>query len=183
MNATIGVAIALSCSALLLSCEETDDTRAGAGPTASGTGGSSSGTGGSAGGTSTGSTSTGPGGSAAGGGGGGQTVGTEGCGEPLADGTEQWVAKTVNVDGTDRDYFVYLPASYDPDRPYPVVYQFHGCSSNVDKQNNNPPVQDQSGGGAIHIRGRAVDNCWDTAADGTGVAFFDAVVPVVEAAW
>jgi polyhydroxybutyrate depolymerase len=110
-------------------------------------------------------------------------VGTDGCGEPLADGTENWVAKTVDVDGTDRDYFVYLPASYDPDRPYPVVYQFHGCSSNVDKQNNNPPVQDQSGGDAIHIRGRAVDNCWDTAADGTGVAFFDAVVPVVEATW
>ena len=36
---------------------------------------------------------------------------------------------------------------------------------------------------AIHIRGRAVDRCWESAADGPDVAFFDALVPDVEASW
>jgi len=142
---------------------------AGGGGTASGAGGTTSGTGG--------------GGGMGGDGGGGQSAGTEGCGEPLTDPTEQWVAKTVNAGGTERDYFVYLPASYDPQRPYPVVYQFHGCSGNPDKQNNNPPVQNHSGADAIHVRGRAIDNCWDNSANGTGVALFDALVPAVEAAY
>jgi poly(3-hydroxybutyrate) depolymerase len=110
-------------------------------------------------------------------------MGSAGCGRALADATEQWVAKTLDVGGTMREYFVYLPAGYDSERPYPVVYQFHGCSNNADRQNNNPPVHDYSGSNAIVIRGKAVADCWDTAADGTGVALFDALVPEVESTW
>lgn len=84
----------------------------------------------------------------------------------------------MSVQGTTRTYFVWLPEGYDPHRAYPVVYQFHGCSDN--RETNNVPVQNESGGDAIHVRGRAVDNCWDDAVDGSGVALFDALVPKVE---
>lgn len=176
------IAITLSSCLLLFACEDSDDTGAGASGTTIVTGGSG-GTGGSGAGTSSGGASTGGSGGTAGDGGGGSTAGSEGCGEPLADATEQWVVKTIDVGGSDRDYYVYLPAGYDPDRPYPVVYQFHGCSGNPDKHNNNPPVQDYSGADAIIIRGRAVGDCWDNSADGTGVALFDELVPEVEATW
>ncbi len=109
--------------------------------------------------------------------------GTEGCGVEVTDASEQWVEYTLDVEGVSRQYYVWLPPQYDPERPYPVVYQFHGCSGNEDRQNNNPPVQASSGADAIHIRGKAIDDCWNTGPQGSGVAFFDTVVPVIEASY
>lgn len=114
---------------------------------------------------------------------GGSPIGTAGCGQPAADATMQWVEHVIDVDGTERQYWVWLPEPYDPERAYPVVYQWHGCSDGEDRQNNNPPVQDESGAEAIHVRGKAVDSCWDTSARGPDVAFFDALVAEVEATW
>lgn len=110
-------------------------------------------------------------------------VGSEGCGQAASDPTEQWVERSVTVDGQARTYFVFLPAGYDPMSAYPVVYRFHGCSGNPNRENNNPPVQDASGADAIHIRGRAVNNCWDNGAGSEDVLFFDALVAEVEATW
>ena len=107
--------------------------------------------------------------------------GTDGCGIALSIAAEEWVEATVDVGGQSRAYYVYVPADYDPQRRYPVVYQFHGCSGNPDRHNNNPPVQAHSGSDAIHVRGQAVDNCWDNSANGTGVAMFDALVSEMEA--
>lgn len=107
-------------------------------------------------------------------------MGSEGCGIALAEPTEAWNAKTIDVGGTAREYFVWLPAGYDPERPYTVVYQFHGCSSNPQKENNNVPIQNESGPDAIIVRGRAVGNCWD---GGTDVAFFDALVGATESSF
>lgn len=105
-------------------------------------------------------------------------MGTTGCGnDPGA--TEEWLERSVDVDGETRTYFVYLPPGYDPQQAYPVVYQFHGCSDN--RESNNVPVQKHSGAAAIHVRGRAVERCWDTGANGPDVSFFDAMVGSVEA--
>lgn len=106
---------------------------------------------------------------------------TGGCGVDPSIPTGEWVERSVNAGGTTRVYFVWLPVGYDPDRAYPVVYQFHGCSDN--RETNNVPVQNESGGDAIHVRGRAIDTCWDDALDGAGVALFDAMVPAVEEAF
>lgn len=112
--------------------------------------------------------------------GGGTPNGSPGCGVPLTEATEQWLAKTADLNGTTREFFVWLPPGYDPLRAYPVVYQFHGCNNDPARENNNVPVQDQSGGDAIHVRGRAVDACWDTNPTGPDVAFYDAMVDAVE---
>lgn len=105
-------------------------------------------------------------------------TGSAGCGMASDLATEEWVPGTVEAGGMTREYWVWLPAGYDPSRPYPVVYQFHGCSDN--RESNNVPVQNESGADAIHVRGRAIERCWDNAPDGSGVAYFDAIVPRIE---
>lgn len=151
----------------------------------SGVGGSSVGGSGSGGvgGSGVGGSGSSVGGNGGSGAGGEEPVGSEGCGVAVADATEQWVPKTVEVNGASREFFVRLPAGYDTRRAYPVVYQFHGCSNQPAKENNNPPVHEQSGPDAIVVRGRAVDNCWDISANGSDVAFFDALVDAVESSF
>jgi poly(3-hydroxybutyrate) depolymerase len=104
-----------------------------------------------------------------------------GCGLATAIAPAAWTERTITVGAAERTYFVWLPAGYDPERPYPVVYQLHGCSSSATREDNNVPVQRESGADAIHVRGRASGDCWDAAADGPDVAFFDAMVADVEA--
>lgn len=150
-----------------------DDTQAAAGGGGTDAGGNGSGAG----------TSSDGGGPSDGGAGAGVPIGSEGCGIPLAETTGEWLPKTVDVGGTLREYFVYLPAGYDATQPYPVVYQFHGCSTSPDKENNNVPIQNESGADAIIVRGRAVGDCWENAPDGPDVAFFDALVATTEASY
>ncbi len=114
---------------------------------------------------------------------GGNPTGSAGCGIALTEATGTWLAKTTDVGGVLREWFLYLPAEYDAERPYPVVYQFHGCSDSPTREDNNVPIQDQSGADAIVVRGRAVDDCWDSGGDSPDIAFFDAMVGAVEGAY
>ena len=41
-----------------------------------------------------------------------------------------WSARVVNSNDTDRCYFLYVPENYDPNQPMPLVFSFHGFSSN-----------------------------------------------------
>lgn len=105
--------------------------------------------------------------------------GTNACGEVPSIALGAWVEQTVAVPGDgNRVYFVRLPADYDPDERYPVVYQLHGCSGNANREANNVPVENASGNAAIHVRGRAAANCWDNTDD---LPYFDAMVADVEA--
>jgi poly(3-hydroxybutyrate) depolymerase len=104
-----------------------------------------------------------------------------GCGLAATLAAATWTERSISVGGAARSYFVWLPEAYDPFRPYPVVYQLHGCSGSATREDNNVPVQRESGAEAIHVRGRAAADCWDAAADGPDVAFFDAMVAAVEA--
>lgn len=113
----------------------------------------------------------------------GVTPGTPGCGEPSAIATRTWVSMPIDLAGVPREYFVRLPDGYDPTRRYPIVYQLHGCSSSPNREANNVPVENASGDDAIHVRGRAAASCWDTAASGVDVAYFDAMRTEVEARW
>jgi poly(3-hydroxybutyrate) depolymerase len=111
----------------------------------------------------------------------GPAVGSVGCGMSSSLATGAWVEQTLDVAGTARTYFVWLPDGYDPTRAYPVIYQFHGCADY--REWNNPPIERESGADAILVRGRAVGPCWDTSATGPDVAFFDALVAHMEASF
>lgn len=89
-----------------------------------------------------------------------------------------WVEQTLTVDGVARVYVVRLPDGYNGSRPYPVVYQFHGCSNSLEA--DNPPLENEAGADAILVRARAVDICWVLGGDSPDVAFFDALVTAIE---
>jgi poly(3-hydroxybutyrate) depolymerase len=57
-----------------------------------------------------------------------------GCGLSPGLPTGQLVYQTVDVDGLEREYLLWLPASYDPSRPYPLLLSLHGAT-------NSPVVQ------------------------------------------
>ncbi len=108
--------------------------------------------------------------------------GATGCGLEPTIALGAWTPQSVAVPGGGSPaYFVRLPAGYDPDTEYPVVYQLHGCYDGENRQDNNVPVENESGDAAIHVRGRAAASCWDTSQAGADVPYFDALVDAVEA--
>jgi len=160
---------------------------ASSGGTASGgSAGSNNATGGSAGsnnatGGSAGAAGKGGGGSAGAGGGGGKADAkpSMGCNQPATGALNQWVESMVMTGGANRPYSVRLPTKYDQTRPYPVVVLLHGCGGGT----NNVPMEKATGEDAILVRGTgsAANTCWNSAANGPDVAFFDAMVTDVKA--
>lgn len=127
--------------------------------------------------------STGAGGSGgSGSGGSGGTTGTKpsmGCEKATTQTLNQWVESMVMTSGANRPYSVRLPMAYDEKRAYPVIVLLHGCGSGT----NNVPMEKSVGSDAILVRGTgsAASTCWDTAANGKDVAFFDDMVKDVKA--
>lgn len=105
---------------------------------------------------------------------------SEGCGRPAGQVTEKWILRMVTAAGVERRVWFYLPKNYDPQRPYPTVFLFHGCSD-AGRENNNVPIQNASKEDAVLVRGMSVDRCWDTSANGPDVALFDEMVKVAQA--
>ncbi|MBW2523530.1 MAG: hypothetical protein JRI23_05120 [Deltaproteobacteria bacterium] len=150
-----------------------------------GSGGSSTG-GGDVGGTSTGG-STGAGGS-----GGSTQTPSSGCGQdppplgPIVDGPTWGVnpdyTYTIDVGGADRTYVLRYPDSYDNNRPYPVVFLFHGTSGSGQEYDYTRVEQAAPEGGAIFVLPVGLDYEWaqDTGwetfnDDERDLAFFDAM--------
>jgi polyhydroxybutyrate depolymerase len=44
--------------------------------------------------------------------------------------------KTINVNGTNRQYKIYIPAIYNSNTAVPVIFNFHGYTSNMTAQEN-----------------------------------------------
>ncbi|MYT68912.1 MULTISPECIES: PHB depolymerase family esterase [unclassified Streptomyces] len=63
-----------------------------------------------------------------------RAAGSAGCGTPTDLTPGASTARSLTVDGERRDYLVHLPASYDPDRPTPLVLSFHGHGRTSDYQ-------------------------------------------------
>ena len=66
-----------------------------------------------------------------------QTVqGTAGCGKPHDSGykTNDGAGFTITSSGGTRRYNFRVPNNYDPDRPYALIFDYHGHNSNRDTQ-------------------------------------------------
>jgi poly(3-hydroxybutyrate) depolymerase len=91
---------------------------------------------------------------------------------PAGQALNSWVEQPkLNVAGTDRQWWVWLPTNYDPTKAYPLVFNFHGCSSS----DNIVPMNKVTGDKAILVRGTGISDgvCWDANATGNDVKFFD----------
>lgn len=91
--------------------------------------------------------------------------------------TGAWVEQpALMVDGDARTWWTWIPAGYDPEMEYPVVFLFHGCGD----ETNNVPLEQEAGDEAILVRGLAngPDGCWLTASTTNG-NFFEAMLEAV----
>lgn len=111
-------------------------------------------------------------------------VPSPGCGnETFASGTF-----TIDVGGTEREYILKLPDDYDPDRPYPLVFGWHGRMYDAEwVANGEPPltgpyfgIEDEAAGGAIFVAPQALETGWSDQ-DGRDLAFAMAMVGRFEA--
>lgn len=112
-------------------------------------------------------------------GGAGPASPSPGCGLAAPQALGSWVERPkLSVNTKDRQWWVWLPANYDPNRAYPLVFTFHGCGG----PDNILPMQKATGDAAILVRGTGITGgCWTYGANGEDVSFFDALLTAVEA--
>jgi polyhydroxybutyrate depolymerase len=84
-----------------------------------------------------------------------------------ADGSAEpgWSARVVNSNGTERCYFLYVPDDYDPNQPMPLVFSFHGFSSNPNSQSlisGWHKLADKEGFLVVYPQGTDFPQRWDS---------------------
>ncbi|MEO1414114.1 MAG: T9SS type A sorting domain-containing protein [Bacteroidota bacterium] len=75
---------------------------------------------------------------------------------PLASVAQQTINGTITHDGMQRSYILYLPKSYAGNVPFPLVFNFHGYTSNAQAQMNYGdfrPVADTGNFLVVHPQG------------------------------
>jgi polyhydroxybutyrate depolymerase len=69
---------------------------------------------------------------------------------------QQTINGSIMHDGLQRDYILYIPASYSSDTPAPLLFNFHGYGSNAYEQMNYGdfrPIADTAGFLVVHPMG------------------------------
>ena len=72
---------------------------------------------------------------------------SSGCGRKAAVGT---TTRHVTVGGTDREYLLSIPDDYDPSKPAPLLFDFHGLGSDMQEQSLYSRL-DQRGGARGYV--------------------------------
>lgn len=107
-----------------------------------------------------------------------------GCGVPLTDDWTTpyeltWGASTpsvlLQVDGVMRRFLLRLPAGYDENTPYPIVFSLHGSDSAVDSAWGYNPPNEWPAGEVITVMPEGLGGNWDFSVGGDDIAFFDAI--------
>jgi poly(3-hydroxybutyrate) depolymerase len=91
----------------------------------------------------------------------------------------------MNVGGRARKYWRWVPSGYDPNRPIPIIFAWHGSGGDGDEVRRTyfylePVVRD--GAIILYPDGLPVNGGstgWDLAAEGIDVKFFDAMLAAV----
>lgn len=104
-------------------------------------------------------------------------AGSPGCGsEPPATGRY-----SIDVDGIAREYELAVPADYDPQHPYPVIFAWHwlgGWSGNI-LDNGYYGLAALSDDTTIFVAPEGIDNGWANT-DGRDIAFASAMIERLE---
>ena len=87
--------------------------------------------------------------------------GSPGCGKPALGGE-----RTVTIDGLQRIFAVFLPKSYDPDRPYPLVFYLHGRGDHPETApEHSADLIEALSDRAILVYPRALSSGWEEKED------------------
>jgi poly(3-hydroxybutyrate) depolymerase len=94
-------------------------------------------------------------------------------------------AETIVVGGVTRSYVLSVPASYDPSRPYALVFAFHGQGWQADIfRTATIALETAAQGNAIFVYPQALSRggqtSWNLSTTGDDVALFDAVRGALE---
>jgi polyhydroxybutyrate depolymerase len=103
----------------------------------------------------------------------GQGAVSKGCGKP-ATGTSTYVQRTLVIRGVTREYYLWIPKTYAPMTPYPVVFRWHG--SGGDGLSGGLPIENFSLEKAIIVSATGAGGQWDLSATGPDVELFDTLV-------
>lgn len=89
---------------------------------------------------------------------------------------------TITVGGTERTYVRVVPASYDPNRTYPLIFAWHGRTGSAQTARQYFGIEAAAGDGAIFVYPQGLpvsnnpsDTGWELTANGRDVALFDAL--------
>lgn len=92
---------------------------------------------------------------------------TPGCGMAPTGGVLDGV---ITVRDVERTYLIEVPAAYDPEIPYPLIFGFHGDSDDSSNARNGYRLSDHYDGQAIVVypdgSGVGGSPSWDTSAGG-----------------
>lgn len=109
-----------------------------------------------------------------------------GCGQDP--GFRGATTETLTIAGAERDYILVLPAGYEPDKAYPLVFAWHGRGSNAAQARLYFQVEEAAAGQAIFVYPNGLpladmmnQTGWDLDPNNEDFAFFDAMLAAVEA--
>ena len=96
--------------------------------------------------------------------------------------------QTIEAAGQQRDYDLAIPADYDPDTAYPLVFAWHGRGGNGQLARLYFKVEESSQGQAIFVYPDGLplpdmnnQTGWDLTPNGADIALFDAILADVRA--
>lgn len=178
----------LAALVLFGACSDEDETTPpGAGSTASGGhGGGVAGSGPGGDGATGGEGGTASGGNAGSGGQGAGGSGSTGCGNAGA--PTGVLDQSIQANGKDRQYVLFVPGDYDPNTPIALVFAWHGAGGNGVWARLSFGLEGAASGQAIFVypHGLLVQTGttgWDLTSDGDDVLLFDAVRAELEQAY
>jgi len=102
---------------------------------------------------------------------------TAGCGL-AANNPGRFVTIRIRVHGSDRTYRVWTPRKYDPNRPYPLIFRWHGRGG--DGLSGGLDIESRVGDGAIVVGADGLNGTWSRKERAGDLAFFDAMLAGIE---
>jgi len=104
-----------------------------------------------------------------------------GCGMTAPETPAQFVKHSLISSGVSRDFYTYLPANYDKQKPYRTIFAFHPCGGSG-SPSSNVPIQNESKQDAIIIAPQSKGSCYENQIrNSPDVILFDDTLKYAEA--
>jgi poly(3-hydroxybutyrate) depolymerase len=114
--------------------------------------------------------------------------GSSGCGQAGA--VTGVVNGTITVGNVERGYIRVVPANYDPARPYPLIFAWHGRTGSGTLARQYFRIEQAAGDAAIFVYPHGLpvtadpnDTGWELTATGRDIALFDALQAEISASY